>query len=58
MLSQKISKRIRLCIVYRLAKIDEKAGDIASAREKYTEVAVHGNKLWIAAQAKDCLDKI
>jgi tetratricopeptide (TPR) repeat protein len=58
MLNQKISKRIRLCILYRLGKIDEKAGNIASAREKYTEVAAHGNKLWIAAQAKDCLDRI
>ncbi|WP_427340814.1 tetratricopeptide repeat protein [Caloranaerobacter sp. DY30410] len=58
LLSEKISKCIRLGILYRLAQIDEKTGDIVSAQKKYKEVSDNGNKLWIAIQAQKHLKRI
>ena len=52
LLREKISKRVRLGILYRLAQIDQKAGDMRSAEKKFKEVADNGNQLWIAAQAQ------
>lgn len=51
----KITPRIRMCILYRLAQMDEMKGNIALAKQKYKEVADNGNKLWIALKAKERL---
>lgn len=58
LLNQKISKRIRMDILYRLAQINEKSGDIQAAKEKFNEVASHGNKLWIADRSRQKLIEI
>ncbi|NLY43207.1 MAG: hypothetical protein GX066_04405 [Clostridiaceae bacterium] len=52
LLNEKLSRRRYLSILYRLAQIDEKTGDMESARIKYNQVAEQGNKLWIAEEAK------
>lgn len=57
-LEGKISKRARLSITYRLAQIDEKMGDLISAKKKYKEVLDNGNKLWIAKEAEKHLKEI
>jgi len=55
---EEISKCTRLSILYRLAKIDEKNGDLLSARNKYKEISDDGNKLYIAIQAQKYLSQI
>ncbi len=52
LLNEKMTKRVRISVLYSLAKIDENTGDIDSAQNKYKEVAESGNKLWIAKEAK------
>ncbi|MBU5484164.1 tripartite tricarboxylate transporter TctB family protein [Clostridium sp. MSJ-11] len=52
LLNEKMTKRMRISVLYDLAKIDESTGDIDSAQKKYREVAELGNKLWIAEEAK------
>ncbi|MFA9398619.1 MAG: tol-pal system YbgF family protein [Clostridiaceae bacterium] len=52
LLKQKVSKRIYLSVLYRLAQIEEKTGNTEDARSKYKEVADKGNNLWIAKQTK------
>lgn len=54
--NKKLNKYQKLNILYFLAKIDEKKGDIISAQEKYKEVADKGNKLWISEQARKRLN--
>ncbi|MEW9095268.1 MAG: hypothetical protein AB2417_09320 [Clostridiaceae bacterium] len=56
LLNEKITKRMRISVLYNLAKIDENTGDIDSAQKKYKEVADNGNKLWIAEEAKKHLN--
>lgn len=56
LLNEKMTKRVRISVLYSLAKIDENTGDIDSAQNKYKEVAESGNKLWIAREAKRCLN--
>ncbi|AKL94930.1 hypothetical protein CACET_c14690 [Clostridium aceticum] len=58
LLKMKISKRIQLGILYRLAQVNEKIVDTISAQKQYKEVADHGNKLWIAVQAKKQLEQM
>lgn len=58
LLEEKLSKRRRLGILYILAQIEEKAGDMASAKEKYREVEDNGNKLWIAVKSQDRLKSL
>ncbi|MCY6370598.1 tetratricopeptide repeat protein [Clostridium ganghwense] len=55
LLSEKISKRIKVSILYKLAQIDEKNGEFESAQRRYKKVVDEGNKLWIAIQAKQNL---
>lgn len=43
--------------LYELAKIDEKENHLDEAVNKYNHIAKNGNKLWIAAQAKQILFK-
>ncbi|QZY55951.1 tetratricopeptide repeat protein [Crassaminicella profunda] len=52
LLKEKISKRRKLSILYRLAQIDEKNGNLIAAQKKYKEVAENGNHLGIAIQAQ------
>ncbi|WP_315115580.1 hypothetical protein [uncultured Clostridium sp.] len=56
LLNEKMTKRMRIGVLYDLAKIDENTGDIDSAQNKYKEVAESGNKLWIAKEAKKHLN--
>lgn len=53
LLSQKLSKRTRIGIIYYLAQVEEKMGNITAAWEKYRQVAQEGNKLWIAEKARE-----
>ncbi|PKM56972.1 MAG: hypothetical protein CVU98_08445 [Firmicutes bacterium HGW-Firmicutes-3] len=57
-LGEKISLRQRLCILYSLAQIDEKTGNLQEAHMKYEEVAKHGNRLWIAVDAQQKLQAL
>lgn len=50
---KKLSMRYRLEIIYRLAQMDEQEGDEEAAFKKYKRVAEKGNKLWIAAKARE-----
>lgn len=52
---EKMCLRNRLEILYRLAQMDEISGDLDAALKKYRIVAEKGNKLWIAARAKEKL---
>lgn len=52
------SKRMLLGILYILAEIDEKQGNINGAKEKYEKVAVEGNKLFIRQEAKQKLSEL
>lgn len=52
LLQEKISKRVRVSILYRLAQMDERMGDWDSAEKNYRLVVKQGNKLWIAGQAE------
>lgn len=51
LLDQKLSKRMRMSILFYLAQMDEMEGNSESAMLKYSEVARKGNKLWIAVQS-------
>lgn len=53
---EKLSKRKRLEILYRLAQMDELEGKTEDALKKYKKVADNGNKLWIAAKAREKLN--
>ncbi|MCX7951747.1 MAG: hypothetical protein N2594_07335 [Clostridiales bacterium] len=55
--NNKLTKRIRLSILYNLAQIDEVEGNMDSAMEKYKEVAENGNKLYIAQSSREKLVK-
>jgi len=57
-LEEKVSPRQRLCILYSLAQIDEKSGDLKAAQIKYEEVAKDGNQLWIAKEAQQKLQAL
>jgi len=50
---EKLSKCRRLEILYRLAQMDELEGNTESAIKRYQKVADNGNKLWIAAKARE-----
>lgn len=50
--NKKLSKRTQLGILYSLAQMDEQEGNIEAAVLKYDQVAVEGNKLWIAKKAR------
>lgn len=50
---EKMNRRNRLEILYRLAQIDELEGNTEAALKKYSQVAMNGNKLWIAAKARE-----
>ncbi|WFD11820.1 tetratricopeptide repeat protein [Tepidibacter hydrothermalis] len=52
-----ISKCIELEILYKLAQIDEKNGDLESAKSKYIKVSNEGNKLYIAEQSSFYLNR-
>lgn len=52
LLGNKISRRVSVSILFRLAQMDDKKGDTAAALEKYKQAASKGNKLWIAEQAR------
>lgn len=56
LLKEKLSKRQYLSTLFRLAQLDEKAGDITAAKEKYSKVASQGNKLYIAKQAGNIIE--
>ena len=51
----KMSKRLELEILFDLANIDEKEGNIKEAVSKYERVAKEGNKLYSAKVARDKL---
>ena len=51
----KMSKRLKLEILFNLANIDEKEGNIKDAILKYEKVAREGNKLYSAKLAKEKL---
>lgn len=51
-LESKLSRRVRLCILFRLAQIDEIKGNIDQAKEKYLQVVEQGNKLQIVEDAR------
>lgn len=48
LLDKGLKKRTYLTLVYRLAQMAEKSGDLETAKAKYQQVADEGNKLWIA----------
>lgn len=48
-----MNRRNRLEILYRLAQIDELEGNTEAVLKKYSQVAMNGNKLWIAAKARE-----
>ncbi len=50
------SRRLELELLYILAEIDEKQGNIESAIEKYTRIAKEGNKLNTATKAREKLN--
>ncbi|GAA0720027.1 hypothetical protein GCM10008905_08790 [Clostridium malenominatum] len=52
LLNDKLSKRVRISVLYNLAIIDEETGDMDSAQKRYREVVDKGNKLWIVTEAK------
>lgn len=52
LLNNKISCCKKVNIIYRLAQIDEKAGNILGAKKKYRKVAEKGNGLWVCEEAK------
>lgn len=54
----KMSKRLELEILFNLASIDEKEGNIKEAVLKYERVEKEGNKLYIVELAKKSLDLI
>lgn len=55
LLHEKLSKRMRLSILFNLAKIEEARGEWESALVKYQEVAATGNQLSIAREAEGIL---
>jgi|GEM_PF-1354884 len=55
LLHEKLSKRMRLSVLFNLAKIEESRGEWESALVKYQEVAANGNQLSIAKEAKGIL---
>jgi tetratricopeptide (TPR) repeat protein len=58
LLGEKITKRERLGILYQLAQVEDKQGDINAAKEKYQEVSDYGEDLWIAQQARERLENM
>ena len=50
-LEKKLSPRVNLSIIYRLAQMDEIEGMTEQAKEKYEKVASEGNKLYIAKKS-------
>lgn len=54
----KMSKRLELEVVFDLANIDEKEGNIKNAIPKYERVAREGNKLYSAKLAKEKLNLV
>jgi len=52
LLNRKLSKRIRISLIYRLAQINDYEEKHVEAKVQYKEVAEQGNKLWIAEEAK------
>ncbi|WP_425448851.1 tetratricopeptide repeat protein [Dethiothermospora halolimnae] len=57
-LKEKVSKRIYLNVLYRLAQIDDKIGDVSSSKDKYKKILDEGNKLWIAEKSKEHLSQM
>ena len=55
LLQEKISKRMRLCVLFLLAKMEDQEGNWESAYLKYKEVAEKGNRLGIACKSKEIL---
>lgn len=55
LLGRELKKRTRLTLLYRLALMAEKEGDLKTAIAHFTEVAAQGNKLIIATVAKEKL---
>ena len=49
---EKLSRRKRLELAYRLAQIEEASGAPDSARQKFEEAAATDSKLWVSAQAR------
>jgi len=58
LLKEKLSQRTRMEILFRLAQIDEINGNIIDAKQKFTEIAEIGGELWVALQARKCLEQI
>ncbi|BES64958.1 hypothetical protein SANA_13970 [Gottschalkiaceae bacterium SANA] len=52
LLQEKISARVRVSILYRLAQMDDQMGDWSLAEKNYRLTVEQGNRLWIAEQAK------
>lgn len=57
-LNKSKSKRMSLEILYILAEIDEKQGNINGAKEKYEKVAAEGNKLFIRQESERKLSEL
>lgn len=55
LLQEKISKRMRLYVLFLLAKMEDQEGNWESAYLKYKEVAEKGNRLGIACKSKEIL---
>lgn len=57
-LKEKVSKCIYLNVLYRLAQIDDKIGDVSSSKDKSKKILDEGNKLWIAEKSKERLSQM
>lgn len=55
LLTGKLSKRVYLSLLFRLAQMDEIEGNFVLAKEKYKQVGEQGNKLFVAACAQNRL---
>lgn len=57
LLDIELSRRQHLGILYRLAQIDDLRGDNELAKKKYQKISKFGNKLGIAAKAREYLEE-
>jgi tetratricopeptide (TPR) repeat protein len=54
---EKISKRKRLEILFRMGQIQEAGNNLKAAEKLYLEVAENGKKLWIGQQAAQYINR-
>lgn len=58
LLKNKMSKMDRLYSQYKISQIYEINGDLVTSKKKYKLVLDNGNKLWIAKQSQDKIEKL